>query len=330
VIALWDTTGTEVVRALAAERRSAGGVASGLALTLIAIVDEKLVREAEAALTVAAEQHPCRLIIVVRRGVLDPESRLDAEIIVGGRLGPCEAVVMRMHGRLALHAESVALPLLAPDVPVVTWWHGTQPESIAYDPLGVVADRRITDCSAAPDPVLGLKQRATDYAPGDTDLAWTRITPWRGIVASAFDTVSAPPKTIQISGSPTDPSALLLAGWLRARLGIRPKITGPSDGRGIDAVEITLADGAEISITRANGTALLRRTGVEDRTLPLLERTLGEELAEELRRLDPDQSYAAALAAATGTKGLDARAATRTHIWHDPAVAERPEQPDSE
>ena len=54
MISLWDTTGTEVVQALAAERRSAGGVASGIALTLIVVVDEKRVREAEAAATVAA------------------------------------------------------------------------------------------------------------------------------------------------------------------------------------------------------------------------------------------------------------------------------------
>jgi hypothetical protein len=54
VIGLWDTTGNEVVKALAAERRSAGGVASGLALTLVAVVEEKKVREAEAAATIAA------------------------------------------------------------------------------------------------------------------------------------------------------------------------------------------------------------------------------------------------------------------------------------
>ena len=37
---LWDTTGTAVVKALAAERRSGGAVMSGLALTLVVVVDE--------------------------------------------------------------------------------------------------------------------------------------------------------------------------------------------------------------------------------------------------------------------------------------------------
>src|SRR6478672_3077267 len=86
VIALWDTTGNDVVKALAAERRNAGGVASGLALTLVAAVDEKRVREAEAAAATAAALHPCRLLIVVRSSVpavsaTNPESRLDAEIV---------------------------------------------------------------------------------------------------------------------------------------------------------------------------------------------------------------------------------------------------------
>src|SRR5689334_2029501 len=159
MIGLWDTTGNEVVKALAAERRSAGGVASGLALTLVAVVDEKHVREAEAAATIAAAAHPCRILMVVRSDVLRDASRLDAEIVVGGRLGPCEAVVMRMYGRLALHAESVVMPLLAPDVPVVTWWHGEPPEQIAHDFLGVVADRRITDAIQGRDPVATRQQR---------------------------------------------------------------------------------------------------------------------------------------------------------------------------
>jgi glucose-6-phosphate dehydrogenase assembly protein OpcA len=187
MIGLWDTTGNEVVKALAAERRSAGGVASGLALTLVAVVEEKKVREAEAAATIAASAHPCRLLIVVRSD-MEGRSRLDAEIVVGGRLGPAEAVVMRMYGRLALHAESVVMPLLAPDVPVVSWWHQEPPDSIANDFLGVVADRRITDSAQAHDPVAALRQRALDYAPGDTDLTWTRITLWRTLVAGAFDT----------------------------------------------------------------------------------------------------------------------------------------------
>ena len=43
---LWDTTGSAVVAALAAERRTGGAVTSGLALTLVVVVDEADVAEA--------------------------------------------------------------------------------------------------------------------------------------------------------------------------------------------------------------------------------------------------------------------------------------------
>jgi glucose-6-phosphate dehydrogenase assembly protein OpcA len=327
MIGLWDTTGAEVVKALAAERRSAGGVTSGLALTLIAVVDEKRVREAEAAATIAAAAHPCRLLIVVRSDVTRPVNRLDAEIVVGGRLGPCEAVVMRMYGRLALHAESVVMPLLAPDVPVVAWWHEEPPEHIAYDFLGVVADRRVTDSAQAVDPVAALRQRAADYAPGDTDLAWTRITPWRTLVAGAFDTLEARVTGATVVAPEHDPTAALMRGWLAARLGINPKAEPTTEYPRLRTVKLTCENGDVLRLTREDGTATFSRTGQVDRTLPLVRRPLGDELAEELRRLDADQIYADALGALAGLSGLQDRSPNRVHIWKDPAVSERPDAP---
>jgi glucose-6-phosphate dehydrogenase assembly protein OpcA len=331
--ALWDTTGTEVMRELAAARRS-DGVTSGLALTLVAVVDERPgarntpVKAVEDAATVAAATHPCRILVVTRSpvGQNSTPDRLDAEIVVGGRLGPCEAVIMRMQGRLALHAESVVMPLLAPDVPVVTWWHGPPPEQISTDPLGVVAERRITDAAQANDPVAALRQRAVDYAAGDTDLSWTRLTGWRTLVAGALGAtaqVTPEPVGATITAPATDASAALLAGWLEARLGITPAREDPParpDASGLASVRLQLAGGDELSITRHDSTAVLHRGGQDDRALPLLTRTLGEELAEELRRLDADQTYAAALSAATGVPGLPQRPAGRVHTWVDPAV----------
>ena len=326
MIGLWDTTGTALVKALAAERRSAGGVTSGLALTLVAIVDEREIKSAESAVTIATQAHPCRLLLVVRYDVTDQRSRLDAEVIVGGRLGPCEAVVMRMRGRLALHAESVVTPLLAPDVPVVTWWQLQPPERIAYDPLGVVADRRITDAAQADDPIAALRIRADDYAPGDTDLSWTRLTPLRTVLASTLDTLH---EDVHVTGATIaapakDPSAALLRGWLTVRLGVQPTAQ-ETGGKHISGVHLTLSDGGAFELERQNGQMRMRRTGLPERTIPVGSLQLGDELAEELRRLDPDQPYAAALAAATARSGLQERPSTRQHVWKDPALAERPE-----
>ena len=347
---LWDTNGGDVVRALAAERRAGAMVASGLAVTLVVTVDEKDVAVAEEAATIAAQAHPCRLVVVIRRQ-LDTTDRLDAEVQVGGRLGPIEAVVMRMYGRLTLHPESVVLPLLAPDCPVLTWWHGPPPDEIAVDPLGVLADRRVTDCALARDPVAALRQRAADFAPGDTDLAWTRTTPWRSLLASAFDAVDLSAVRARVAAERGNPSAELLAGWLGRGLGVGTTVED-STGPGVTEVEVALrppgdgpapeGEGGEsegggdshdshdshdssadhvVKVSRPDGRmATFSRTGQPERQLPLLRRTLGDLLAEELRRLDADEVYAEALEQATGTSGLSMRQSRRTLVWRDPAA----------
>jgi len=317
---LWDTTGSDVLQALLEERRTAGALASGLALTLIAVVDEKHVREAEQAATAAASEHPCRLLIVVPRKI-DADIRLDAEVQIGGRLGPTEAVVMRMWGRLSLHAESVVLPLLAPDAPVVTWWHGPPPDEIATDPLGVLANRRITDCSQAGDPLGALRQRAEDFVPGDTDLAWTRTTPWRSMVASAIDSVPFEAHEATVSAQTDNPSGSLLCGWLRSRLAIEAQCND-AKGPGITAVRLagTVDDGDfVVNVDRGDGrVATLKRNDEPERHLPLGRREIGDLIAEELRRMEPDLVYAEALAAATGVQ-VDETLRVRTHRWRDPA-----------
>ncbi len=319
---LWDTTGSEVVKALAAERRSGGAVTAGLALTLVIVVEEKQVAEAEEAAKIAASVHPCRMLMVVRRQLDAPVPRLDAEILIGGRLGPGEAVVMRMHGRLALHAESVVLPLLAPDAPVVTWWHGPPPELIANDPLGVFADRRITDCSRSGDPMQALAARAEDYLPGDTDLCWTRTTGWRGTLAAAFDSLSGTVNKGCVRGDPSNATAQLLAGWLSARLDRRIEVE-PADtpkGVGIVGVRLDMDTDRELELTRMDArTVSVTGAAGPDTVIQLPQREIGELLGEELRRLDADAPYADALGAVTRTAGLAERTGQRRHVWKDPA-----------
>src|SRR5207253_432375 len=130
--------------------------------------------------------------------------------------------------------------------------------------------------------------------------------------------------SVTITAPDTDPTAPLLGGWLKARLDVTPTFE-KGTGKIMESVKLELADGGTMELHRNlnDGTATLKRTGQMDRVLPLVRRPLGEELAEELRRLDPDQPYASALAAATGETGLDQRPASRVHIWHDPALAEQ-------
>jgi glucose-6-phosphate dehydrogenase assembly protein OpcA len=329
---LWDTTGSAVVKELAAQRRTGGAVLSGVALTLVVVADESRVAEAEEAATHAAEAHPCRILVVVRRQIDAPVPRLDAEVLIGGRLGPGEAVVMRMYGRLGLHAESVVLPLLAADAPVVAWWHAAPPDRLATDALAVIADRRITNSSISDDPLAALKTRAVDYAPGDTDLAWTRSTAWRAILASTLDSISGrrgEPVHVEggrVEGDPHNATAQLLAGWLSSRCGCRIVVQegarkpGPS---GVDSVVLQLDQDEEVQLhaDRRSG-AVISQPYRPDATVALPERVLGDLLREELRRLDTDEPYREALEAATGVTGLANRPAQREHVWFDPAEAD--------
>jgi glucose-6-phosphate dehydrogenase assembly protein OpcA len=337
VTTLWDTTGSAVVKELAAQRRTGGAVVSGVALTLIVIADEARVGEAEEAATLAAEANPCRVLVVVRRQVDAPAPRLDAEVLIGGRLGPGEAVVMRMYGRLGLHAESVVLPLLAADAPVVAWWHAAPPDRLATDALAVFADRRITDSSIPEDSPAALRTRAEDFAAGDTDLAWTRCTPWRAILASTLDAVSGrrcEPVQVtggRVEGDTANPSAQLLAGWLSSRSG--QQVTLEAGGRapgpsGVNSVMLTLDQKEEVIIhSDRRGGATVAQPYRPDTTVALPERRLGELLSEELRRLDADEPYREALEAATGVTGLEARSPVREHVWFDPAEAPEASRP---
>jgi glucose-6-phosphate dehydrogenase assembly protein OpcA len=290
---------------------------------LVVIVDERRVREAEDAATIAAAAHPCRVIIVVRHAV-DAAIRLDAEVQVGGRLGSTEAIVMRMYGRLGLHAESVVLPLLAPDAPVVTWWHGPPPIEIATDALGVLATRRITDCAQAEDPIAALRARANDFLIGDTDLSWTRATPWRSLLASALDGVESKPVSARVTAEPANPSAALLEGWLAGRLGVETAIDD-SGGPGITSATIDTRGSDDtaylVTIERPDGrVATLTRGSESPRALPLPRRGLGDLLAEELRRMDPDPVYADALSTTTRVS-VNQDPGTRVLVWRDPALS---------
>ncbi len=85
-------------------------------------------------------------------------------------------------------------------------------------------------------------------------------------------------------------SAALIAAWLSVKLKA-PFATQSSPGPGITEVRLSFADG-DIAITRPDGrVATLSRPGQPDRMVALHRRETADLLAEELRRLDPDEVY---------------------------------------
>ena len=287
-IDLTETTTSAIASALQQARRRLGDPASGMVLTLVIVTDEGAQYDAVRAANEAAREHPCRVLVVITRRP-GAEPRLDAEIRVG-ETSPGETLLLRMYGPVGLHADSVVEPLLLPDTPVVTWWPGDPPATPADDPIGVLAQRRITDAAAVDEPRQILTSLAIGYQPGDTDLSWTRATPWRSLLAAILDQPYGTIDSGTVRAEKGNPSADLIGVWLASRLQI-PVTCEASAGPGITEVSFATSDG-EISVTRPDGrVAQLSRPGQPDRRVALHRRDTQDLLAEELRRLDPDVVY---------------------------------------
>ena len=299
IIDLPKTTTVAVSKKLVTLRNDVGAMTLGRVLTLVIVVDDHQAEDIIEAANDASRQHPCRIVVVVagnRRGA----NRMDAQIRVGGDAGASEVIVLRLFGELAKHGQSVVVPLLLADSPVVAWWPHEMPADLRVDPIAQMAQRRITDAAEAKSPGTALKRLAERYQPGDTDLAWTRITLWRGLLAAALDGPPYEPVTeAVVAGANDSPSSELLAAWLGLVLKVPVRRVKTPAGSGVVSVRLERRSGP-IDLVRPDGSvATLSQPGQPDRRISLKRRGLAECLADELRRLDDDDIYAETL-----TKGL--------------------------
>lgn len=291
-IALEKTNSASIARALVKARRAAGSPAMDMVLTLLVATDDENVSEALKTASTLSREHPSRVIgVIIGDGRGAPE--LNAKVRVGENSSG-ESILLRISGELTKHAESVVLPLLLPDSPVVVWWPGKAPANPSQDAIGQLAQRRLTDAEATDSPIRSLKKVARAYAPGDTDLSWTRLTPWRALLAAALDqATSTVTAGVVIAGS-GNPAAALLVAWLESRLKV-PIISRKGDSEQISSVVLTTAQG-DVVIERLNATSChFSVPGSAPREVPLGARTLAELLAEDLRRLDADEIYKATI-----------------------------------
>jgi glucose-6-phosphate dehydrogenase assembly protein OpcA len=324
IIDLPSISSAALNRKLVDLRDTGGAVALGRVLTLVIVTDEHHAEDAIEAANQASREHPCRVVVIAaanRRGAV----RMDAQIRVGGDAGASEVIVLRLYGKLAAHGDSVVTPLLLPDSPIVVWWPEDAPASPSQDPVGAMGQRRITDAAESRSPRRELERRRADYSPGDTDLSWTRTTKWRGLLAAALDQPPYEPVTkVTVTGASDSPSTDLLAAWLSGSLKcpvVRAKMPA---GTGIFGVRLQRRSGP-IDLIRADGSvATLSQPGQPDRRITLPRRSLSECLTEELRRLDPDEVYAAALA--RGLPRLPTRGTVSATAAASAGVAPAPEQ----
>jgi glucose-6-phosphate dehydrogenase assembly protein OpcA len=292
IVDLPATTSSKVSDRLVRLRDEGGAVALGRVLTLVI---ETGVDEVEAAIFAANEasrEHPCR-VVVIDRGNQPADGGLDAQIRVGGDAGASEVVILRPGDAVTEEMDTLVIPLLLPDAPVVAWWTSAVPDVPSKDPVGAMADRRITDALTAPNPLATLARLRTSYAPGDTDLSWARCTMWRGLIAAVLDQPPYEPVTaVTVYGNATHPAPVLLAGWLAEWLRSPANVVDAASSSSMTGVRLERRSGPVV-LDRGEGTSVTRLTqpGKPRQQVVLPPRTVSDALAEELRRIDPDEIY---------------------------------------
>jgi len=295
IVELNDTTSTEIQKRLIRVREEGGAVALGRVLTFLIHTSESKEEKVIAAANEASREHPMRIVVISEPANLEAtQPRLDAEIRVGGDAGASEVVILRPVGQGENFLPGLVNGLLLPDAPVVTWWPDQCPDCMADSDLGQMSQRRILDSLELGGGFDGLSAVATGYHPGDTDLAWSRVTGWRTQLAATLDYLDIDHiESARVVGMADNPSAMLLAGWLGLALG-RDVQLDSTEHRGIGGVsEVSLetSDGA-VKLTRLDErTVTLSVPNQPDFVLFLPRRPLASLLAEELRRLGPDKVY---------------------------------------
>ena len=157
----------------------------------------------------------------------------------------------------------------------------------------------MTDAAASEAPKDMLLTLAKAYQPGDTDLSWTRATSWRSLLAATLDQPYPELLSGEVLAEPANPTADLIAAWLGLRLGIEVQ-RGESGGPGITEVSFDTPEG-KVALSRPDGrNATLAWPGRPERRVALHRRDTADLIAEELRRLEPDEVYAETLRALAG------------------------------
>ncbi|HEX2894922.1 MAG TPA: glucose-6-phosphate dehydrogenase assembly protein OpcA [Marmoricola sp.] len=289
MIELTETNSAEIAAEFVRARIRAGSPAMGMVLTLIIVVDEAGAHDAMEAARLASREHPARVLGVIL-GDGRGQAVVNAQVGIGDSWSG-ETALIRLRGEVVKHPESVVLPLLLPDSPVAIWWPKDPPTDPAADPLGALAQRRITDAAAVSrGKGKALHTLCSTYAKGNTDLAWTRITPWRALLAAALDQQPLKVRRASVTAERISPSADLLRAWLNDRLHV-PVDRASSGGPGITEVVLETDEGP-IRITRRDGKlATFSSPHRPDRPVALKRRALPDLLAEELRRLDEDDIF---------------------------------------
>jgi glucose-6-phosphate dehydrogenase assembly protein OpcA len=314
------------------------GYVPGRALNLVCVVDREWSGEIANRLRRVPRAHASRTIVCAvepGRGSLDAVATIAADVdpAAGEFALLRETIVLSVGAAHLRELDSVVNPLVVTDVPTVVWSPHAHDEAV--DALLGIAQVVLVDSVDEPDVAAALQRACTLSTRLDVvDLAWLRSAPWRERVAAAFDPPGRRRELHALSGvrvrfrPGSETAALLLLGWMSARMGWRPAPLAPSGpnlrgkvrGRrdevelvlepaetlpvpGLAGIEMSSALGSRLSLDRGVGglTARRRERNGREATWTVLGASRGEPgiLGEGIRQaLMRDTVYPSALTAA--------------------------------
>ncbi|GAC1657617.1 MAG: glucose-6-phosphate dehydrogenase assembly protein OpcA [Ktedonobacteraceae bacterium] len=218
---------------------------------VICAPDIESAQRASALLRELSSTHLARVaVIILDRGNDTPAAiftwiTLRCFSVISDMMRHCfEQTTLLTTGNAVRSTANILQPLLKPHLPTYLWWIGEPPDNDSiFNSLIEFSNRVIVDSTGFFNPeqdihtLAMLRQAAPECAL--SDLNWGRITPWRQLIVQFFDVMEYRPyldgvTSIEIEHaaapfatptltelgdvSPNPTCALLLAGWLKARL----------------------------------------------------------------------------------------------------------------
>jgi glucose-6-phosphate dehydrogenase assembly protein OpcA len=284
-----------------------GGVLRACEMTLVvaaeseAECDENRRQDLRHTLGVLMHSHPARAILLRLRETAGLDANVFSQCWMpfGKHQQICaEGIEIGAGVGEVYRVAQLLLPLIVSDLPAVLWCRGNRVFSgETFGPLLPMVQKVIVDSVNAPDPnaaiaaIRDLRRQGRLVA----DLAWTKLTGLRELVASLFDEGTAwGIKSAQVlyGGDAASPSSIYFAKWIErclpeARVSLSRGAEGP---RGLRSIVLS-GDHCEVTITRPEPTILEVHCGGQIRrstTVLLSEETL---MSEELSILGPDPVY---------------------------------------
>ena len=257
-----------ILRELADLWVSLGSVLRACTLTLV-VLEEASDDAAALGETIAAlmPEHPARTILVRLSGAGE---RALAERVYAQCWMPfgerrqicCEQIEITASDAALADLPSVVLPLAAPDLPVIVWSRSARLfEMPPFSAIARMAAKVVVDSAGFADPKRALRLLAETAGSGAPlgDLAWTRLTRWREMLARLFENRNYLAKLARISrvrvvyNGEFATAAWYMGAWIVGALadaGVSAQLVVGA-GSGADPLSVELAgDGFRVELAR--------------------------------------------------------------------------------